>query len=68
MLDLVSADDAERNSVSLIVLHCLMTPYTPQQGEANNGSLYTVLKTVNTSHYHGARLLVIDNGRRYFSG
>jgi hypothetical protein len=45
-----------------------MTPYTPQQGEANNGSLYTVLKTVNTSHYHGARLLVIDNGRRYFSG
>jgi len=42
------AYDAERSNVSLIILHYLLTPRTPQQGRANNGSLYTVLKTVNT--------------------
>ena len=57
------AYDAERSNVSLIVLHSLLTPRTSRQGEANNGSLYTVLKTVNNSHYHEARLLMKDDGR-----
>ena len=39
------AYDAEGGNVSLIVLHCLLTPRSPRQGRANNGSLYTVLKT-----------------------
>ena len=56
---LFPADDAEWGNVSLIVLHYLLTPSTPSQGEANNGSLCTVLKTVYIS-YRGQRFLMID--------
>jgi len=42
------AEDAERSNVSLILLHCLLTPSTPRQGEANNCSLCSVYSKQQT--------------------